>query len=88
MIEYIVEEDEGYVELLLVEYSKSRFRVLSKFFAIDGEIVLGRPVGVEDRSGEGLDRIDGGEVGEGDGIDRFVGPFSLLLRDEPILEES
>jgi hypothetical protein len=86
MVEDIVEENKWYVQFFLIEDSEASFRVLTKLLTFD--IVLGGPVGKEDRSVEGLIPVDRREVLHSCVINEFVCLIFLILRDKTVLEQA
>lgn len=88
VVEDIVEQDQGNVEFFLVEHAQSCLGVLPQQLAVNWDIILRCPVGVENGTAEGLVSVDGREVGHSGVVDVLVGPAAFLFRDETILEET
>ncbi|GKT85477.1 hypothetical protein Ct61P_03327 [Colletotrichum tofieldiae] len=84
----IVEENERHVNLFLAEGLESGLNKVSELLAVDGDVVLRKPVGEEDRATESLLVVNGREELEGDPSDGIVGPLTLVLSHETILEET
>ena len=50
VVEDIVEEDQWHVQFLFVKHAKSGFGEFAQLFAVDRNVVLGRPVGEQNRT--------------------------------------
>lgn len=88
MFQHFVKEDERDVEFFLVKDLQPESDIFSQPFPIHGRVVLAEPVGVEDWSLEGFVPIDSGKVAEGDGINIFISPSTLVVIDQTILEKT
>ena len=62
--------------------------IAAELLAVDRDVVLGHPVGVEDGAAEGDYPVYRGEVLEGGLVDVVDGPLALGVEDEAVVEEA
>jgi hypothetical protein len=93
MIQHLVEENQRDVQLLLVEDPEAGLDVVAELLPVDGDVVLGEPVGVEDGAGEGALAVHVGEVLHGYLVHVGVCPGAFIvlhcgMSTHHIIEES
>ncbi|KAH6607744.1 hypothetical protein Trco_004057 [Trichoderma cornu-damae] len=87
VLQDVVEQDERNVDLFLAERLEASGHEVPQLLPVDGDVVLGEPVGEQNGAAESLLFVHGGEEFQGDAADGLVGPLALLLVHETILEE-
>lgn len=88
VVQDVIEQNEGNVQLFLVEDAESCLGVFAQQLSVDWDVVFRGPVREKDGSGESFISVNGGEVIQRGAVDIFVRPCALFFRDKTILEES
>eukprot|EP00160_Parvularia_atlantis_P015941 Unigene4815_Nuclearia_a/m.14725 Unigene4815_Nuclearia_a/g.14725 ORF Unigene4815_Nuclearia_a/g.14725 Unigene4815_Nuclearia_a/m.14725 type:complete len:362 (+) Unigene4815_Nuclearia_a:2868-3953(+) len=78
VLQEVIEQHQRHVKLLLVEHAQARADVLAQRLLLNGHIVLGQPVGEQDRALERHGHVDRGEGLLRNRVEQRAGPLPLI----------